>query len=93
MYLVGASHPRKIGAQRLFERLVTDAEAPQEILHRYIAIRRTDFIQPAFDALLGVTDQVFPIDQSTVERAKQISLGHPHPLRSRRFLPCRYATA
>ena len=40
MYLVGAEHPHKIDAQRLLEkcisdneRLVTDAEVLQEILH------------------------------------------------------------
>lgn len=54
-------------AQRLLEklianreRLVTDAEALQEILHRYVAIDRRDAIQPAFDALLGVVGQAFP---------------------------------
>ena len=83
MYLVGASHPHKTDAQHLLERmisdrerLVTDAEALQEILHRYVAIRRVDFIQPAFDALLGITDQVFSIDQAIAERAKQIIFGH-----------------
>jgi uncharacterized protein len=41
------------------ERLVTDAEVLEEILHRYVAIERPDAIQPAFDALLGVVDDVF----------------------------------
>ncbi|HEX9579675.1 MAG TPA: type II toxin-antitoxin system VapC family toxin, partial [Gemmatimonadales bacterium] len=31
---------------------------------------RRDAVQPAFDALLGVTDQVFPIELTDVERAK-----------------------
>lgn len=82
MYLVGAPHPHKSDAQRLLEtavsareRLVTDAEVLQEILHRYVAINRRDAIQPAFDALLGVVDEVFSIDQSHVERAKNIILG------------------
>lgn len=84
MYLVGSPHPHKTDAQQLVEglvsnreRLVTDAEALQEILHRYVAIRRPDAVQPAFDALLGITDQVFAIDQAAVERAKEIVLGHP----------------
>ena len=58
MYLVGASHPHKIDAQRLLEklirdrqRLVTDAEVLQEVLHRYVAINLRDAIQPAIDAL------------------------------------------
>jgi uncharacterized protein len=84
MYLVGSPHPHKTDAQRLLERLisdrqrlVTDAEVLQEILHRYVAIRRQDFIQRAFDALFGITDQVFAIDRAAVERAKEIVLGHP----------------
>jgi uncharacterized protein len=57
------------------ERLVTDAEVLQEILHRYVAIERRDAIQPAFDALLGVKDEVFAVDAPVVERAKTIVLG------------------
>jgi len=84
MYLVGSPHPHKTDAQRLVERLVsdrerlvTDAETLQEILHRYVAIRRPDFIQPAFDTLLGITDQIFAVDRGAAERAKEIVLGRP----------------
>jgi len=84
MYLVGSPHPHKSDAQRLLEqlvndrqRLVTDAEVLQEILHRYVAIGRRDAIQPAFDALLGVVDQVLDVTRSAAERAKEIVLGHP----------------
>jgi hypothetical protein len=54
------------------ERLTTDAEVLQEILHRYVAIDRRDAIQPAFDAQLGVVDEVLAVDSKTVERARQI---------------------
>ena len=84
MYLVGADHPHKVDAQRLLERaathrerLVTDAEVFQEILHRYVAIDRRDAIQPAFDVLNELVDEVFPIDAVTIERAKSIVLGYP----------------
>ena len=84
MYLVGAEHPHKDDARRLLEaaiadgeRLVTDAEVLQEILHRYVAIDRRDAIQPAFDALVGVVDDVRAIERVDVERAKAIVLGHP----------------
>jgi predicted nucleic acid-binding protein len=77
MYLVGAAHPRKADAQRLIElavvageRLVTDAEVLQKILHRYVTIDRRDAIQPAFDALLGVVDEVLAVTFADVERAK-----------------------
>lgn len=43
---------------------------------RCVAIERPDAIQPAFDALPGVVDEVFPVDSAAVERAKQIVLGH-----------------
>jgi hypothetical protein len=84
MYLVGAAHPHKADAQRLLERaiaarerLVTDAEVLQEILHRYVAIERRDAIQPAFEALLGVVDAVFPVDREAVLRAREIVLAYP----------------
>ena len=84
MYLVGGPHPHKTDAQRMVEklisereRLVTDAEVLQEILHRYVAINRRDAIQPAFDALLGTTDVVLPVDAPSVNRAKEIVTGNP----------------
>lgn len=83
MYLVGAAHPHKVDAQRWVEkliserqRLVTDAEVLQEILHRYIAVNRRDAIQAAFDSLLGIVDEVLPIDRAAVERAKEIVFGN-----------------
>ena len=84
MYLVGAPHPHKTDAQRLLERcvadeerLVTDAEVLQEILHRYAAIGRRDAIAPAFESLLGVVDEVFPIELADVERARDVLLAAP----------------
>jgi uncharacterized protein len=58
------------------QRLVTDAEFLQEILHRYAAINRHHDIQLAFDALLNVVDEVLPVDRAVAERAKQIVLGY-----------------
>ena len=82
MYLVGAEHPNKSRAQLLLqtavaqgERLVTDTEVLQEILHRYAAISRLDAIQPAFDSLLGVIDEVFPVEHADVDLAKDVLLG------------------
>jgi predicted nucleic acid-binding protein len=82
MYLVGSSDPRRAEARRLLEacveegeRLVTDAEVYQEILHRYSAIGRRQAIQPAFDALNRVADEVFSIERRDVESAKLVLLG------------------
>jgi len=82
MYLVGADHPNKEEARSLLElavarreRLVTDAEGIQEILHRYVAIDRRSSIRPAVDALLGVVDEVYPIELADVTRARDIVLS------------------
>lgn len=89
MYLVGSPGPHKTDAQRILERLViqherlvTDAEVLQEILHRYSAINRRQDIQIAFDAVLRVVDEVLPVDRSAAERAKQIVLSY-HRLSAR----------
>ena len=79
MYIVGAAHPNKELARHLLDRaivdddrLVTDAEVLQEILHRYVAINRRDAIGPAFDAIIGVVDAVLPVERSDVERARNL---------------------
>lgn len=83
MYLVGDSEPHKRGAQRLLqglldarERLVSDAEVLQEILHRYVSINRREAIQPAFDALFRIVDEVLPVDRAIAERAKEVVFSH-----------------
>src|SRR5512135_1204215 len=83
MYSVGAAHRHKLDAQRLLEsalsagtRLVTDAEVLQEICHRYAAIDRREAIQPAFDAILGVVDEVFAVTRTDIEDAKDTMLRY-----------------
>jgi uncharacterized protein len=83
MYLVGRDPARKLETQLLVKkqlgqrrRLVTDAEVLQEILHRYQAIKRLDAIQPAFDALLEIADEVLPVGLEALERAKRVVLGY-----------------
>jgi len=79
MYLVGSEHPNKAAAQRQLaasvvanQRLVTSAEVLQEILHRYVRIGRREAIQPAFDALLAVVDEVFDVTKADALRAKDL---------------------
>jgi len=79
MYLIGAPHPHKTEAQLLLERLVaagqrlvTDAEVLQEILHRYAAIGEREAIAPAFQLLLEIVDDVLAIEKADVLRAGEI---------------------
>jgi predicted nucleic acid-binding protein len=80
MYLVGGEHRLKAEAQVLLERLaagnqrlVTDAEVLQEILHRYTAVDRRMMIGRAFKALLDIVDDVFAVEKYDVLRAAEIA--------------------
>jgi uncharacterized protein len=80
MYLIGAPHPHKSEAQVLLERLiaagqrlVTDAEVLQKILHRYTAIGKRRAIGPAFQLVLDVVDDVLGIEKADVLRAGEIA--------------------
>jgi predicted nucleic acid-binding protein len=79
MYLVGGAHPHKAETQVILERLiaagerlVTDAEVLQEILHRYAAIDKREAIGPAFQVTLDIVDEVIPIGKAEVLRAGEI---------------------
>jgi predicted nucleic acid-binding protein len=80
LYLVGAPHPHRGESQVLIERLtaageqlVADAGVLQEFLHRYTSINQRDTIERAFQALLGVVDDVFPVEKADVLRAAEIT--------------------
>lgn len=82
MYLVGAEHPHKVDAQHTLERLisrgqrlVTNAEVFQEVLHRFTAIERRDAIGPTFEALRGIVDEVIAIEERDVMEAKNVLLA------------------
>jgi uncharacterized protein len=80
MYLIGAAHPHKTETQVILERLiaagerlVTDVEVLQEILHRYTAIDKRQAIGPAFQVTLDIVDEVIPIEKTEVLRAGEIA--------------------
>lgn len=80
IYLVGGDHPNRAAAKHLVEiaiarrdRLVTDAEVFQEILHRYVAIDRRNAIDAASATLLAIVDEVYPIELEDVERARTLA--------------------
>jgi uncharacterized protein len=79
MFLVGGAHPNRDRAREVLEiaiarreRLVTDVEAFQEILHRYVAIDRRDAIRAAWKTLRDLVDEVFPIELEDVEAARRL---------------------
>jgi predicted nucleic acid-binding protein len=64
------------------ERLVTDAEVVQEILHRYTSINRREFIWPGIDAVQALVDEVLPVELIDILRAAEI-MEKPSPFSAR----------
>jgi predicted nucleic acid-binding protein len=82
MYLVGRDDTMRTRAQHLLEvhavggeALVTDVEVFQEILHRYQRVRGLEAIDPAFEALHQIVDEVLPVEYRDIERARRFVLG------------------
>lgn len=80
MFQVGAAHLHKTDSHLLLERLiaagerlVTDAEVLQEILHRYTATGKREAIRPELQIALGIVDEVFPVEEADVLRAAEIT--------------------
>lgn len=79
MYLVGAPHANKDRTLALLtkligdgERLVTSVEVYQEIIHRYMGLKRPDAIDPAFRTLDDVTDEVLSFGMPEVRAAREL---------------------
>lgn len=79
MYLVGAPHDNRKRAASLLrsmvarnERMVSDADVMQEILHRYHAIQRPTAMDDALGVLERLVDEVFTIDSADVAGARQL---------------------
>jgi len=92
IYLVGGPHPYKTDVQFQLEQLVaagermaTDVVVLQEILDRYTSMGCSEAIEPAFDAILGVVDDILPVEEADVIRAKEMAYG-PERLGARQCL-------
>ena len=84
MYLVGGAHRHKerslvlvTGLVRDEEKLVTDIKVYQEILHRYTAIDRPDAIDPAFDVLDAIVDDILSFGMREIHAARSIIASVP----------------
>ena len=79
MYLVGAAHPNKDRVVAVLtqlardgERLITDVEVYQEILHRYAAIRRPEAIDAAFESLDALADDILTFGIPEIRAARAL---------------------
>jgi uncharacterized protein len=84
MYMMGDDDRLRIDAQRAVERLtaerrrlVTSSEVFQEVLHRYTSIGCRDALEPTFEALRGLVDEVLAVGELDVFAAKDLLHAHP----------------
>jgi uncharacterized protein len=84
MYLLGDDQGRKLDARRAIERLaeertrlVTSSEVFQELLHRYGTGSRKDRVEPAFETLRGLVEEVLAVEDADVFAAKDLLYAHP----------------
>ena len=76
MYAAGADHPFRVRSARLLERVAAgevdaaiDAEALQEILHRYRALNRWNEARSVYDTARILFPQVIPITAEILDGA------------------------
>jgi uncharacterized protein len=84
MYLIGSDDRLRVQAQRALERLagehrplVTSSEVLQELLHRYVSSGHRDAIEPAFDVMRAIVDEVLPVEELDILTAKDLVHAHP----------------
>ncbi len=84
MYLVGGAHPHKRRVIELVpqllsarERFVTSAEAFQETIHRYRALRDHEHLNAAYEALEAMVSQVADVTKADVDAARTLAGAYP----------------
>jgi predicted nucleic acid-binding protein len=84
MYAAGADHPLRDACQRIVQRVqardidaVTSVEVVQEIVHRFIAIRRPDLARRIGEATLDLFAPVLPVTHATMRRFPDLVERYP----------------
>jgi len=82
MYVAGRDHPLRDPARRFLEgvragrfEVCTSTEVLQEILYRYVALRRPDLAREVYDLFVEICPVVFPVTLADTDRAKAMLAG------------------
>ena len=82
MYVAGRDHPLRDGARRFLGRVqageiegCTSTEVLQEILYRYVGLRRPDLALEVYDLFVGLCSTVFPVTLADTDRARDLVRG------------------
>lgn len=79
MYVAGREHPLREPARRFLARVqagevegCTSTEVLQEILYRYVGLRRPDLAAEVYDLFVGICSVVFPVTLADTDRARDL---------------------
>lgn len=82
MYVAGREHPHREPARRFLARVqsgevegCTSTEVLQEILYRYVGLRRTDLAVEVYDLFVRLCSVVLPVTLADTDRAKDMLLA------------------
>ena len=82
MYVAGRDHPLREPARRLLARVrageveaCTSTEVLQEILYRYLGLKRPDLAREVYDLFAQLCPVVLPVTLADTDRAKQLCTG------------------
>ena len=84
MYAAGGEHPLRAPSQRVLERVedgeldaVISVEVVQEIVHRYLAIRRPDLAVTGATAAMDLFAPVLPLTHAVMRRLPALARDYP----------------
>jgi predicted nucleic acid-binding protein len=84
MYAAGGQHPLRAPSQRVLERVeageldaVISVEVVQEIVHRYLAIRRPDLAVTGATAAMDLFAPVLPLTHAVIRRIPALARDYP----------------
>jgi predicted nucleic acid-binding protein len=79
MYVAGRDHPNREPARRFLARIqagevegCTSTEVLQEILYRYVGLRRTDLAVQVYGLFVRLSSAVFPVTLADTDRARDL---------------------
>ena len=79
MYVAGREHPLREPSRRFLARVqagelegCTSTEVLQEILYRYVGLRRPDLAVEVYDLFVGLCSTVFPVTLADTDRARDL---------------------
>jgi predicted nucleic acid-binding protein len=82
MYVAGRDHPNRDPARRFLQRVrdgevegCTSTEVLQEILYRYVGLRRPDLAREVYDLFVQICPVVHPVTLADTDRARDLACG------------------